>query len=107
MSTSQLERRPEIATATVAYGRDLDKIWETEPGLRGWFSTVDHKEIGIRYLVTAFIFLFLGGIEALIMRLQLAGPNQHLLTPGQYDQLFSTHGMTMIFLYALPVLSGF
>ncbi|HEY6434556.1 MAG TPA: cytochrome c oxidase subunit I [Acetobacteraceae bacterium] len=107
MSISQLERRPEIATATVAYGRGLDKIWETKPGLRGWFSTVDHKEIGIRYLITAFIFLFLGGLEALIMRLQLAGPNQHLLTPEQYDQLFSTHGMTMIFLYALPVLSGF
>jgi cytochrome c oxidase subunit I len=48
-----------------------------------------------------------GGIEALIMRVQLAQPNQELLTPEQYDQLFSMHGITMIFLYALPVLSGF
>jgi cytochrome c oxidase subunit I len=57
--------------------------------------------------VTAFLFLVLGGIEALVMRLQLAGPNLSLLTPEQYNQLFSTHGMTMIFLYASPILSGF
>ena len=67
-------------------------MWETPPGLRGWLSTVDHKEIGLRYLVTAFVFLFAGGIEALLMRLQLAGPDQHLLTPEQYDELFTMHG---------------
>ena len=74
---------------------------------KGFFSTVDHKQIGIRYIVTAFVFLALGGVEALIMRLQLAGPDRTLLTPDQYNQLFSTHGMTMIFLYASPILSGF
>ena len=73
---------------------------ENEPGIAGWLATVDHKEIGIRYIVTAFAFLIAGGVEALIFRLQLAGPNLHLLTPEQYDQLFTTHGMTMIFLYA-------
>ena len=73
----------------------------------GFLSSVDHKQIGVRYIITAFVFLALGGLEALIMRLQLAGPNRTLLTPEQYDQLFSTHGMTMIFLYASPVLSGF
>jgi cytochrome c oxidase subunit I len=106
VAISEIERTPELATATIAYGRGLDRIWETAPGLRGVLSTVDHKEIGKRYIVTAFVFLILGGIEALIMRLQLARPDQNLLTPEQYDQLFSTHGMTMIFLYALPVLSG-
>ncbi len=85
----------------------LKRIWETKPGISGWLSTVDHKEIGIRYIVTAFAFLIAGGVEALIFRLQLAGPNLHLLTPEQYDQLFTMHGMTMIFLYAGPVLSGF
>jgi cytochrome c oxidase subunit 1/cytochrome c oxidase subunit I+III len=85
----------------------LEKIWETKPGLFGWIATVDHKEIGIRYIVTAFAFLLIGGLEALVMRVQLARPNQNLLTPEQYDQLFSLHGITMIFLYALPVLSGF
>lgn len=87
--------------------RDLAAIWATAPGLRGWFSTVDHKEIGKRYIVTALVFLFIGGIEALVMRAQLAGPNQTLLTPTEYNQLFTMHGVTMIFLYALPMLSGF
>ena len=56
----------------------LEKIWETKPGLYGWISTVDHKEIGIRYIVTAFAFLLIGGLEALVMRVQLARPDQQL-----------------------------
>jgi cytochrome c oxidase subunit 1/cytochrome c oxidase subunit I+III len=82
-------------------------MWESEPGLRGWLSTVDHKEIGVMYLVTAFAFLVVGGLEALVMRVQLTGPNEHLLSPEQYNELFSMHGTTMIFWYAFPVLSGF
>ncbi|HLH12617.1 MAG TPA: cytochrome c oxidase subunit I [Methylovirgula sp.] len=105
--TFQVERVPHAGTATPSFRQRLEHIWETEPGVAGFFSTVDHKKIGIRYIITAFIFLAAGGIEALILRLQLARPNQNLLAPEQYDQLFSTHGMTMIFLYALPVLSGF
>ncbi len=85
----------------------LQKIWETESGFIGALSSVDHKDIGTRYLVTSFIFLLMGGIEAAVMRWQLALPNQHVLTPEQYNQLFTMHGVTMIFLYALPVLSGF
>ncbi len=88
-------------------GEKLEALWETKPGFIGALGSVDHKEIGIRYLVTAMAFLVLGGLEALVMRVQLARPNQNLLTPEQYNQLFSTHGITMIFLYALPVLSGF
>jgi cytochrome c oxidase subunit 1/cytochrome c oxidase subunit I+III len=57
--------------------------------------------------VTAFAFLLIGGVEALIMRLQLARPDQQMLTPDQYNHLFTMHGLTMIFLYALPILSGF
>lgn len=85
----------------------LQKSWETPGGIRGVITTVDHKTIGKRYLVTAFAFLLLGGLEAAAMRAQLAGPNEHLLTPEQYNQLFSVHGVTMIFLYAAPILSGF
>ena len=85
----------------------LRGIWEGAPGWRGVLSSVDHKTIGIRYLVTSFVFLLLGGIEALVMRVQLARPDAHVLTPEQYNQLFTMHGITMIFLYALPVLSGF
>ena len=85
----------------------LVEIWAAPPGWRGWLSTVDHKSIGLRYLVTAFVFLLMGGLEALIMRVQLARPDATVLTPEQYSQLFTMHGVTMIFLYALPVLSGF
>ena len=85
----------------------LTRLWETSPGLYGWLATVDHKIIGIRYIVTAFVFLALGGIEALIFRLQLSQPNEHLLTPEQYNQLFTMHGITMILWYAFPILTGF
>jgi cytochrome c oxidase subunit 1/cytochrome c oxidase subunit I+III len=103
------EREPVFARESYdsPKAKELEKVWQTKPGLVGWLSTVDHKEIGIRYIVTAFIFLLAGGIEALLMRLQLMGPDLTLLTPEQYNELFSVHGITMIFLYALPVLSGF
>ncbi len=100
-------RTPAIGIDSVEHQARLLRNWDGEPGLKGFLTTVDHKQIGIRYIVTAFLFLILGGVEALIMRLQLAGPDRSLLTPEQYDQLFSTHGMTMIFLYASPILSGF
>ena len=85
----------------------LQRAWETPSGLRGVLTTVDHKTIGIRYLVTAFAFLCLGGLEAAAMRAQLAWAGQHMLTAEQYNQLFSVHGVTMIFLFAAPILSGF
>lgn len=109
MSTTEYSRVPEaeVAADDPALGRKLKEIWETKPGIYGWLSTVDHKEIGIRYIVTAFAFLIIGGLEALAIRVQLAQPNQSLLTPEQYDQIFSMHAITMIFLYALPILSGF
>ncbi len=85
----------------------LLKIWETKPGLLGALGSVDHKTIGKRYLVTAMAFLVAGGIEAGVMRVQLAHSNLHVLTPEQYNQLFTMHGVTMIFWYAAPILSGF
>jgi cytochrome c oxidase subunit I+III len=85
----------------------LQALWETKPGVIGWLSSVDHKEIGLRYIVTAFIFLMVGGLEALIFRIQLAWPDQSFLTPSQYNQLFTMHGATMILWYAFPILTGF
>jgi cytochrome c oxidase subunit I len=96
-----------IGPATPAQVRTIGEIWKAEPGLWGFLTSVDHKDIGKRYIVTAFAFLAMGGVEAAVMRVQLARPDQHLLSPEQYDQLFSMHGMTMIFLYAMPILSGF
>jgi cytochrome c oxidase subunit I+III len=109
MTVTDYFREPVMAAQSSEPGlrSKLQSLWETAPGLYGFIATVDHKEIGIRYLVTAFVFLALGGIEALIFRVQLARPDQHLLTPEQYNELFSMHGITMIFLYASPILSGF
>src|SRR6185437_7425951 len=70
----------------------LDETWRRPGGLIGWLSTTDHKEIGRRYLVTAFVFLVLGGILALLMRLQLARPESGLISPDRYNQLFTVHG---------------
>ena len=102
-------RVPEIGRIARGSAKEkrLAEIWKTEPGWRGWLSCVDHKVIGLRYIVTAFVFLILGGLEALMLRLQLARPNGHILSPEAYNQLFTMHGVTMIFLYASPVLSGF
>src|SRR5579863_5208991 len=72
-----------------------------------WVATVDHKRIGILYLVTALFFLVVGGGEALVMRLQLARPNATVVDPDTFNQLFTMHGTTMIFLVAMPALSGF
>jgi cytochrome c oxidase subunit 1/cytochrome c oxidase subunit I+III len=93
--------------ATAAIEERLTSLWETPKTLYGWFATVDHKELGIRYLITAFAFMLIGGIEALIMRIQLAHSNLAVLSPEAYDQIFTMHGATMIFWYASPILSGF
>jgi cytochrome c oxidase subunit I+III len=90
-----------------ALAERLRREWATPRTLYGWLATVDHKTIGIRYLVTAFAFLMLGGLDTSVIRAQLARPDSHLVSPELYDQLFSMHGTTMIFWYASPILSGF
>jgi len=72
-----------------------------------WVTTTDHKKIGIMYMVLTFVFFCLGGIEALLMRVQLSVPNNDLVTPEKYNQLLTMHGTTMIFLFVVPVMAGF
>ncbi|MGH2757717.1 MAG: cbb3-type cytochrome c oxidase subunit I, partial [Actinomycetota bacterium] len=91
--------------ATVA--ARLEQIWGEKPGLATWLKTVDHKKIGLRYLYTGMAFFVLGGIESLIIRAQLARANLELVDPETFNQIFSMHGTTMMFLFAVPVLSGF
>ena len=79
----------------------------TAEGLLSWFSTVDHKQIGILYLITTFFFFLVGGLEALAMRYQLGSPNNGWMSPQAYNQLFTMHGTTMIFLVVMPMLIGF
>jgi cytochrome c oxidase subunit I len=82
----------------------LYETWGHPPGFWGWFTNVHHTAIGIRYMVTSFIFFLLGGILAGIMRLQLARPDNPMVGPDRYNQLFTVHGSTMIFLFAVPML---
>jgi len=86
--------------------KQLAHTWRTPRGLWGTLSTVDHKVIGRRYIVTAFVFLALGGILALLMRLQLARADNRLLGPDRYDQVFTMHGANMMFLFAVPVMEA-
>jgi cytochrome c oxidase subunit I len=79
----------------------------SDQGLLQWISSVDHKMIGIMYLLIALIFFLIGGAEALLMRIQLGQPVNHFLTPEAYDQIFTMHGTTMIFLVAMPAVLGF
>jgi cytochrome c oxidase subunit I len=76
-------------------------------GWTSWFTTTDHKKIGIMYLYTVLVFFVLGGVEALLIRLQLGAPENTLVTPEVYNQLFTMHGTTMIFLVIVPVWAGF
>ena len=82
-------------------------VWEDAPGIPGFLTTVDHKRIGIRYIVTSFVFFAVAGLMALILRVQLAVPNSTLISPDTYNQLFTVHGTAMIFLFNTPVLAGF
>ncbi len=80
---------------------------ERQPrGLMSWLMTTDHKRIGILYMVATFVFFVLGGVEALMMRLQLGVANNNLIAPEVYNQLFTMHGTTMIFLFVVPMFAG-
>ncbi len=91
-----------IATplAPTAYSGEQSGVWS-------WLTTVDHKRIGTLYLFTALFFFMWGGVEALIIRAQLGAPNQHLVSAEFYNQLFTMHGTTMIFLAIMPLSAAF
>ena len=84
----------------------LEHTWADAPGFWGWLTTIDHKRIGRRYICTAMVFFVLAGILALAMRTQLARPENALMGPDRYNQLFSMHGTTMMFLFAVPVMEA-
>jgi cytochrome c oxidase subunit 1 len=85
----------------------LLRLWRTPSGWLGSLTSVDHKVIGRRYILTAFAFLILGGLLAVLMRLQLGGAERKLLSPDLYNQVFTMHGSTMMFLFAVPVMEAF
>ena len=98
---------PEATATTISPAERLEAVWAEPPGLGSWLGTVDHKRIGLRYFYTGMAFFVAGGIESLLIRMQLAGPDLDVIGPEGFNQLFSMHGVTMMFLFAMPVLSGF
>jgi cytochrome c oxidase subunit I len=97
---SELRPAPQITTHAVTRAR-------TRARWIDWVTTTDHKRIGIMYMVAAFVFFCLGGVEALLIRTQLAVPNNTFLVPERYNQLVTLHGTTMIFLFVVPMMAGF
>jgi cytochrome c oxidase subunit I+III len=97
--------------ATVATPREvrlerLDRIWAQRPGALGWLMTTDHKRIGLLYFFAALAFFAAGGVEALLMRTQLIAANQSTLSPHAYNEMLTMHGVTMIFLFVIPISIG-
>ena len=78
-----------------------------QSGIWSWMTTVDHKRIGLLYLYAAFFFFVIGGLEAILIRMQLHGPNGQLMGADTYNQLFTMHGTTMIFLVVMPLSAAF
>ncbi|MBI2867889.1 MAG: cbb3-type cytochrome c oxidase subunit I, partial [Chloroflexi bacterium] len=91
-----------MATITATLGRRVSAA-----GVWSWITTVDHKRIGILYGVTAIIFFLLGGIEALVMRLQLARPESGVVGPDTFSALFTMHATTMVFQAIMPLGAAF
>jgi len=84
----------------------LRETWRSPTGLLGWFKHVNHTKIGVRFIITSLVFFVLGGILALLMRLQLVAPENTLMGPELYNQLFTMHGTTMMFFFAVPAMEG-
>ena len=92
---------------TISYPTLIPRPKEYVSGVWSWLTTVDHKKIGTMYGVIAFFWFLVGGIEALLIRIQLAGPEGNFLTPEVYNQVFTMHGTTMIFLVVMPLSAAF
>ena len=96
---------PAVVTPTSTYGVLKRPVSTT--GWRSWVFTVDHKKLGIMYGVTAMFFFIVGGVEALLIRLQLAAPNGKVLNADLYNQMFTMHATTMVFLFVMPMAAAF
>ncbi len=97
-----------MATRTITEGVGIaGRKRFSETYLGEWITTVDHKKLGIMYIFTAMFFFMVGGIEALLVRTQLAVPDGQVLDAATYNEVFTMHGTTMIFLFVMPVFAGF
>jgi len=103
MNASQLKDGPPPGSPQALA---LDETWRDPPGLFGWFCAVNHKTISKRFIVTTLTFFAAGGLIAAMMRMQLSRPENNLVGPDMYNQLFTMHGTTMMFLFAVPVMQA-
>jgi cytochrome c oxidase subunit I+III len=94
------------AFADARLRRELEATWYVPRGFVGWFKVVDHRTIGRRYIVTAFVFFLLAGVLAALMRIQLAMPENRFIGPDLYNQIFTVHGTAMMFLFAVPIMEA-
>jgi cytochrome c oxidase subunit I+III len=101
--TGRLKDGPPAGSAEA---RSLDEVWSDPPGFFGWFCAVNHKTIAKRFIVTTMAFFAAGGLLAASMRMQLARPENNLMGPDLYNQVFTMHGTTMMFLFAVPVMQA-
>jgi cytochrome c oxidase subunit I len=95
-----------ITPAAQPHVERLERLWQERKGLLGWITTTDHKRIGIMYFFTSLILFGAGGAEALTIRTQLFSPNAKVVSPETYNELFTMHGVTMIFLFVIPMTTG-
>ena len=100
MSTTQVVEGIDGTLTARQGGSPLNLVYE-------WLTTVDHKKIGLMYIGYALIFLLIAGVEAMLMRIQLAIPNNRFVSPQVFNQLFTMHGTTMVFFVGMPILFGF
>src|ERR1700709_38963 len=106
MSGGIAPKLTDVELDDIELARRLEQTWRTPSGFWAALSTVDHKIIGRRYIITAFVFLMLGGVLALLMRIQLAQPEARFIGPDRYNQIFTMHGANMMFLFAVPVMEA-
>ncbi|WP_277023874.1 MULTISPECIES: cytochrome c oxidase subunit I [Paracoccus] len=97
---------PNDTRRALSLHRELDRTWRDEPGWRGFFTSVNHGTIGLRFMVTSFVFFAIGGVLAMMIRAQLATRQGAFLDVDLYNQIFTMHGSIMMFLFAIPMLEG-
>ncbi len=96
---------PTSSCLALSLHKQLAEIWGTGPGLRR-LASVNHTVLGLRFMVTAFVFFAIGGVLGMLTRVQLATPNAAFMSPETYNQVFTMHGSIMLFLFAVPMVEG-
>jgi len=107
MATTALQSETHTVAAIPRPQVTVHTVRPPRTGWTSWVTTTDHKKIGIMYMVFAFVFFIVGGVEALIMRIQLGVPDNTFVDPQTYNALLTMHGTTMVFLFVMPMIAGF